>query len=181
MFDDAARYLKNEGKSQNYDVIICDSSDPVGPAEVLFQPEFFTSMRDALSPTGVLCTQGECQWLHLDLIEKVIGECRTLFPTVRYAYTAIPTYPSGQIGFIIATKDETLDVSSKSSSSSSSVLIIYINSFVYLFKSTKYAYYHIVLIYLLPAVPSRPVPADLTMRFYTSELHKCSFVLPGEC
>lgn len=113
MFDDAARYLKNEGKTQNYDVIICDSSDPVGPAEVLFQPEFFTSMRDALSPTGVLCTQGECQWLHLDLIEKVIGECRSLFPSVRYAYTAIPTYPSGQIGFIIATKDETLDVSGK--------------------------------------------------------------------
>jgi spermidine synthase len=50
MFDDAARYLKNEGKSQGYDVIICDSSDPVGPAEVLFQPEFFTSMRDALAP-----------------------------------------------------------------------------------------------------------------------------------
>lgn len=71
MFDDAARYLKNEGKSQNYDVIICDSSDPVGPAEVLFEPEFFTSMRDALSPTGILCTQGECLWLHLDLIAKV--------------------------------------------------------------------------------------------------------------
>lgn len=50
MFDDAARYLKNEGKSQNYDVIICDSSDPVGPAEVLFQPEFFTSMKEALAP-----------------------------------------------------------------------------------------------------------------------------------
>jgi spermidine synthase len=71
MFDDAARYLKNEGKSQNYDVIICDSSDPVGPAEVLFQPEFFLSMREALAPGGILCTQGECQWLHLDLIAKV--------------------------------------------------------------------------------------------------------------
>ncbi len=33
-------------------MIICDSSDPVGPAEVLFQPEFFLSMRDALAPGG---------------------------------------------------------------------------------------------------------------------------------
>ena len=69
MFDDAARYLNNEGnnltswfnenkitlfpgKGQGYDVIICDSSDPVGPADVLFKPEFFLSMREALSPTG---------------------------------------------------------------------------------------------------------------------------------
>ena len=36
-------------------MIVCDSSDPVGPAEVLFQPEFFLSMRDALSPTGNWC------------------------------------------------------------------------------------------------------------------------------
>jgi spermidine synthase len=59
MYDDAARYLKNEGKAQNYDVIICDSSDPVGPAETLFRSEFFDSMYEALSPTGVMCTQGE--------------------------------------------------------------------------------------------------------------------------
>jgi spermidine synthase len=79
----------------------------VGPAEALFKPEFFVSMRDALSPTGILCTQGECQWLHLDLIAKVLGETRQLFGSARYAYTAIPTYPSGQIGFIIASKDNT--------------------------------------------------------------------------
>ena len=68
-------------------------------------------MKNALNPTGVLCTQGECMWLHLDLIAGVIGECRQIFPQVRYAYTTIPTYPSGQIGFIIATNDATLDPS----------------------------------------------------------------------
>ena len=59
MYDDAARYLKNEGKLQQYDVIICDSSDPVGPAETLFRSEFFASMYDALSPNGIMCTQGK--------------------------------------------------------------------------------------------------------------------------
>jgi Spermine/spermidine synthase domain len=34
IYDDAARYLREEGKTEGYDVIICDSSDPVGPAEV---------------------------------------------------------------------------------------------------------------------------------------------------
>jgi len=105
MFDDAARFLREEGPGQNYDVIICDSSDPVGPAEALFRPEFFLSMREALAPGGILCTQGECQWLHIDLIAKVLGECRGMFGAARYAYTTIPTYPSGQIGFILACKD----------------------------------------------------------------------------
>jgi spermidine synthase len=109
LFDDAARYLLNEGKTQGYDVIICDSSDPVGPAEVLFRPEFFQSMKDALAPGGILCTQGECQWLHLDLIASVIGNCREIFPSLRYAYTTIPTYPSGQIGFIVASNDGSVD------------------------------------------------------------------------
>ena len=109
--DDAARYLREEGAGQNYDVIICDSSDPVGPADVLFQPEFFLSMKNALRPeTGVICTQGECQWLHLDFIEGVIAKVRNLFPTVKYGYTTIPTYPSGQIGFLIASLDGKNDV-----------------------------------------------------------------------
>lgn len=68
-------------------------------------------MKEALSPTGVLCTQGECQWLHLELIEKVMKECKNIFPSVKYAYTSMPTYPSGQIGFIIASNDSTLNAS----------------------------------------------------------------------
>lgn len=75
---DAAAYLLSaEGSSQAYDVIICDSSDPVGPADVLFQPEFFLSLQKALNPVdGIVCTQGECLWLHLDLIERVLGQVR---------------------------------------------------------------------------------------------------------
>lgn len=106
IYDDAARYLREEGKKEEYDVIVCDSSDPVGPAEVLFQKEFFVSMSEALSPGGVLCTQGECQWLHLDLIKDVTDMCKSIFPTVKYAFTTIPTYPSGQIGFIVASNDK---------------------------------------------------------------------------
>ena len=113
LFDDAARYLREEGSKQGYDIIICDSSDPVGPAEVLFQPQFFSSMANALAPGGIVCTQGECQWLHLDLIASVIKECRGIFAQANYAYTAIPTYPSGQIGFIIGTKSANVDLTSK--------------------------------------------------------------------
>ena len=33
---------------------------------------FFESMNRALRPGGVICTQGECMWLHLDLIKEVM-------------------------------------------------------------------------------------------------------------
>ena len=63
-------------------------------------------MKAALAPNGIVCTQGECLWLHLPLIAKVIQACRATFPSVEYAYTTVPTYPSGQIGFVLCSLDD---------------------------------------------------------------------------
>lgn len=52
----------------------------------------------------------ENQWLHLKLITDLKKSCREVFPVVEYAYTTIPTYPSGQIGFMVCCKDATRDV-----------------------------------------------------------------------
>ncbi|XP_044134266.1 spermidine synthase isoform X1 [Bufo gargarizans] len=88
-----------------FDVIITDSSDPVGPAESLFKESYYQLMKTALREGGILCCQGECQWLHLDLIKEMHQFCKTLFPVVEYAYCTIPTYPSGQIGFMLCSKN----------------------------------------------------------------------------
>lgn len=47
----------------------------------------------------------ENQWLHLKLIGDLKKACKEVFPVAEYAYTTIPTYPSGQIGFMVCTKD----------------------------------------------------------------------------
>lgn len=104
------RYLREEGKLQGYDVIICDSSDPVGPAQELFGQQFFKSMYESLSPSGILCTQCECQWIHLDLISDVLHITKNIFGNSKYAYTTIPSYPCGQIGFIVSSKDNLVNV-----------------------------------------------------------------------
>ena len=52
---------------------------------------------------------GECQWLHLELIKEMHTFCKTLFPVVDYAYCTIPTYPSGQIGFMLCSKNPVSD------------------------------------------------------------------------
>ena len=88
-----------------YDVIITDSSDPVGPAESLFQKPYFQLLHDALAPGGQISTQAECLWLHLPLIAQLRTMTRQIFPVSQYAFTTIPTYPSGQIGFILCSKD----------------------------------------------------------------------------
>eukprot|EP00126_Sphaerothecum_destruens_P013893 Sdes_comp23787_c0_seq1m21945 len=91
----------------SFDVIITDSSDPVGPASSLFDVEYYRLMKNALKPNGIVCTQGECVWLHLDLISSLLKVCNSLFSSVDYAYTTIPTYPSGQIGFVLCSLDPT--------------------------------------------------------------------------
>ena len=104
---DGAKFM--EENIGTFDVIITDSSDPVGPASVLFETPFYKAMHDSLRPGGIVCTQGECLWLHLDLIRPLISAITPLFRTVEYAYTTIPSYPSGQIGFVIATKAGSAD------------------------------------------------------------------------
>lgn len=89
-----------------FDVIITDSSDPEGPAESLFQKPYFELLNDALTEKGVITTQGESFWCHLPIIKKVKQSCRDVFPVVDYAWTSIPTYPSGMIGFMVCSKDK---------------------------------------------------------------------------
>eukprot|EP00977_Amphora_coffeiformis_P005386 scaffold1147_cov172-Amphora_coffeaeformis.AAC.15 len=99
---DGAKFM--EANKDSFDVIITDSSDPVGPAAVLFETPFYKAMFASLREGGIICTQGECMWLHLDLVKPLMTSISTFCTSVEYAYTTIPTYPSGQIGFIIATK-----------------------------------------------------------------------------
>src|SRR5882762_1288372 len=94
----------------SYDVIITDSSDPVGPAASLFEKPYFQLLHDALTPGGNISTQAECLWLHLPLIRELRLTTRDIFPVAEYAFTTIPTYPSGQIGFIVCSKEQGRDM-----------------------------------------------------------------------
>ncbi|CAI9089173.1 OLC1v1023684C1 [Oldenlandia corymbosa var. corymbosa] len=86
-----------------YDAIIVDSSDPIGPAKPLFEEAFLESIAKALRPGGVVCMQAESMWLHMHMIQDVFTKCKQIFKggCVNYAWTTVPTYPSGVIGFIL--------------------------------------------------------------------------------
>jgi len=99
---DGAAFMQQH--QSQFDVIITDSSDPLGPAESLYQEPFFRSMYAALREGGIACVQGESFWLHLDLIVSVVRILRSIFDVVEYASASVPTYPSGQIGFLLCGK-----------------------------------------------------------------------------
>ena len=105
---DGFKFLADNAST--YDVIITDSSDPVGPAASLFEKPYFQLLHDALTPGGHISTQAECLWLHLPLIQELRKTTREIFPTAEYAYTTIPTYPSGQIGFVVCSKEKGRDL-----------------------------------------------------------------------
>ncbi|RVX10582.1 Spermidine synthase [Vitis vinifera] len=102
---DGVAFMKNAPEG-TYDAVIVDSSDPIGPAQELFEKPFFASVARALRPGGVVCTQAESIWLHMHIIEDIVTNCRQIFKgSVNYAWTTVPTYPSGVIGFMLCSTE----------------------------------------------------------------------------
>lgn len=94
----------SDAADSSYDVIVVDSSDPVGPAEKLFSKEFYENAHRILRPGGVMCTQSECSWLNAELIQDIVKTFGAPFASAEYASMQVPTYPCGQIGAFLGRK-----------------------------------------------------------------------------
>ncbi len=101
-FEDGAEFIKK--RKNFYHIILVDSSDPIGPAEVLFKEEFYKNMKEALTDDGIIVTQSESFMYHRAVIKNIAEFSKKLFPIYRYYYTMVPTYPSGLIGFSYCSK-----------------------------------------------------------------------------
>ncbi|AKL94122.1 spermidine synthase SpeE [Clostridium aceticum] len=88
---DGIAFIKNNPNT--YDVIIIDSSDPVGPAVELFQKQFYTDVRGALKEDGLFVCQSESLFLHMQLIKDVYTSISSLFPVARVYTSTNATYP----------------------------------------------------------------------------------------
>lgn len=95
---DAFGYLEeNPGQ---FDVIISDTTDPIGMAERLFSDEFYKLMVRALAPGGAAATQCEQPFFDTELIKTIYRSAKALTRNPAYYYANIPTYPGGGIGFM---------------------------------------------------------------------------------
>ncbi len=99
--DGAAHVRSHPGE---YDVIICDSTDPIGPGAVLFSEDFYRASLESLTADGVFCAQMESPFFHGELISRVVRDLRRIFPIVRLYLAVVPTYPGGLWSFALASK-----------------------------------------------------------------------------
>lgn len=83
---------------QRYDVIIVDSTDPIGHAEALFDEPFYVAARESLAPGGIVAAQAESVFLLGELVERLTAIVKKLFDRWGYANLLVPTYPGGSIG-----------------------------------------------------------------------------------
>lgn len=98
VYEDAFTFLQRS--QAEFDVIISDTTDPVGMAERLFSPEFYELMKAALVPGGAVATQCEQMYFDSGLIREVFATARRLSQHPAYYHALIPTYPGGGIGFM---------------------------------------------------------------------------------
>lgn len=97
--EDGAVFIENH--KREYDLILIDSSDPIGPAEVLYKRAFYEGVKGALKEGGAALCQCETIFFFLPLIKNFISAVRDLFPRLQYMNTLVPTYPSGMIGQMV--------------------------------------------------------------------------------
>lgn len=84
-----------------YDVVLIDSTEPVGSAVGLFSPQFYVDVRNALREDGIMVAQTESPFFNQDLIRRTQAGISAAFPVTRLYLAAVPTYPSGLWSFTV--------------------------------------------------------------------------------
>jgi spermidine synthase len=103
-YEDGIEFVK--GLKNAYDLILVDSTDPIGPGEGLFTIDFYTNCFNALSDKGILINQKESPYYAHTAHEmkRSHDKLKEVFPlTMTYQYH-MPTYPSGHWLFGFSSK-----------------------------------------------------------------------------
>ena len=137
---DGADYMR-EG-SEHFDVIIVDSTDPVGPGEVLFTDTFYGHAKRRLAKNGILVTQNGVPFLQGEELINSMRTFRALFSDWGAYIATVPTYAGGPMAFGWGTDGEARKLT-------------------------------------LEVLRDRFTAAGLETDYYTPEVHKGAFALPG--
>ncbi|HEY8417112.1 MAG TPA: polyamine aminopropyltransferase [Limnochordales bacterium] len=100
---DGLEYVKHvQGE---YDVVIVDSSDPLGPAVGLFKEEFYRDVYRALADGGLMVAQTESPFTTPELVKEVAAAIGRAFPPQPYVYLAVvPIYSVAEWSFTVGSK-----------------------------------------------------------------------------
>lgn len=104
-FEDGVNFVK-EANDKSYDLIIVDSTDPIGPGEGLFSTDFYRDCYRILTDDGILVNQSESPYFDFNAREmkRANKKLKEIFPISEVYQAHIPTYPSGHWLFGFASK-----------------------------------------------------------------------------
>ncbi len=101
VIDDGAEFVRRDPESLGggYDVIIVDSTDPVGPGEVLFTDTFYGRAKGLLNAGGILVTQNGVPFLQGAELTNTMRAFKALFADAACYLASVPTYAGGPMAF----------------------------------------------------------------------------------
>ena len=105
--DDGAAYVRD---CNLFDVVLVDSTDPIGEGAKLFGREFYDNVRyQALAPGGIMAAQTESPAQHPEVFREIYGELRSVFPEARPYLGNVPSYPGGLWSWAVHRKDNVVN------------------------------------------------------------------------
>ena len=137
---DGVKFVAETDK--RFDVVIVDSTDPIGPGEVLFTESFYADCHRCLKEGGVLVTQNGVPFFQGDEVTNTYQRMGKSFADNGFYTAVVPTYVGGFMTLGWGTDNAALkDIN-------------------------------------LSVLKTRFEEADISMKYYTPEVHKAAFALP---
>ncbi len=106
VIDDGAAFVSNT--EQKFDVIISDSTDPIGPGEALFTKDFYAACHDCLNPGGIMVAQNGVAFMQPDEVSTTARRMAPVFGDHHFYQVAVPTYVGGVMTLAWASDDAEL-------------------------------------------------------------------------
>lgn len=146
-------------------------------------------MKSALKPGGIVCSQAGTAWLNLEHVTQTLQRCKSLFPVASYGVVSVPTYPTGQIGFVLGGLNP---------------VSLFVSILLFLFPSLYFFLYFFLTLILIfstftmitfrvikrnthfqgtnfkePTKVFNDTELDqMNMKYYNDQVHRAAFILP---
>ena len=107
IIDDAAQFVKKT--AETFDVILVDSTDPIGPGKILFEKAFYKDCLKCLKANGILATQNGVPYMQKHELINTHQRTADIFTCWKFYTASIPTYAGGHMAFgwgVNSTDDE---------------------------------------------------------------------------
>lgn len=102
VINDGLRFVQE--CDEKFDIIISDSTDPIGPGESLFTQDFYEACKNCLNDNGILVTQNGVAFMQLDEVTTTKQRLEPHYKHTTFYSAAVPTYIGGIMTFAWASQ-----------------------------------------------------------------------------